>query len=304
MRPFSQYLQLLRVESWIGMYFVFAIGTVAFKLPSLTAFVSFSISLILAVCGIFIVNQYFDREIDKNNIRKTNFFSFRNISSTKVFVINFSLFFLSILIIFFVNVIALPVFSVGILMGLLYSIPPFRLKCVPIADFIIAGIGSGVIPFIIGLQASNQLTFDLSFPFMQRNYQDAFFCCVPLLIFFSATHLLQCIGDYETDKKSKIETFVVKYGKRKSVKIVLLSFLISAILPILYFLFDLFLTNVFYWYLILLLCLSPIFFYIIKQIIKNPENNINYLRPLFLKFGSIILLLIWGIAFFTRTITP
>ena len=63
----NSYLRMLRVESWIGWLFNFALGSVLFAIPAFNRFVSFSFSFILATAGIFVLNQYFDRENDKLN---------------------------------------------------------------------------------------------------------------------------------------------------------------------------------------------------------------------------------------------
>ena len=48
-------------------------------------------------------------------------------------------------------------FLVYLAVWIAYSIPSFRLKSVPIIDFIVSGIGAGLLPFLIGVAASSQL---------------------------------------------------------------------------------------------------------------------------------------------------
>lgn len=106
-----------------------------------------------------------------------------------------------------------------------YSIPPFRLKSVPIIDFIASGIGAGLLPFLIGVGTSSQL--NLNMPLVLAS-------AIPLMLAHSSGHILQALGDYEADSKNGIQTFVVKHGGKKGIIIMGLLSLTTGLLPLLY----------------------------------------------------------------------
>jgi len=271
------YLRALRFRSWIGWLFIFGVGSTLFALPTYNTFpISISFSSITA--AIFVVNQYFDRKSDTLNPQKKNLpiasgeLSIKSACLLFVSLLTFGLF-VTATVDFSLISLFLPYFALWIA----YSIPPFNLKKRPVLDLFVAGVGSGILPFLIGLQVSHQLTMDFSLPWMGSKYQGVCLCVVPIFLFQVSSHIFQAIGDYEADKEDGINTFVVKYGRERSAKIGALLFFISFILPIIYGLFNLYLIEFVYWYLLLFLIFSPFIIYLLN-LFRNPiKENINLL---------------------------
>lgn len=290
----SCYLRMLRFDSWIGWLFIFALGSILFVVPPIDRFASFSFSFILATAGIFVLNQYFDREDDKMNDLKRNLpIALGDISPKTAILSFFFLIVLSICFVLLTDVNLFPLFLTYLGLWICYSVPPFYLKGRPILDFIVAGVGSGVLPFIIGLQVSHQLTLDFSLPWMRRRYQDAFFIVIPLLLFQSASHIFQAVGDYEADLSGNVQTFVVKYGRKTSVKVGKLLLVTGALLPILYGFLNLSLTDFLYWYLAIFICCVPGMFYVMNLLREPSKDRINTLRCISRKVSPAILVAIW-----------
>jgi 4-hydroxybenzoate polyprenyltransferase len=286
---------MLRFESWMGWLFNFALGAVLFTLfSSVHRFISFSLAFMLATSGIFVLNQYFDYENDrKNSLKKDLPISNGDVSPKTALYFSILLTLSSLCCILYVDVSLLPLFMFYLGLWICYSAPPLYLKSRPILDIIVAGVGSGVLPFIIGLQVSNQLSFDLSLPWVRRFYLDAFLSIIPLLLFQSAGHIFQAIGDYEADSKVNINTFVVKYGKNISIKLAELFLVISALLPIIFFSLNLSLTNYLNWYMTILIFCIPFMYYLINTM-KNPTTQtISRLRRVSQKISPPILFIIW-----------
>ena len=297
----SCYLRLLRFESWIGWLFNFALGSIFFWMPPINSFASISFSFILATAGIFILNQYFDRENDKLNEFKRNLPISSGDLSPRIAICVFVCFtFLSICFVLLTNINLLPLFIAYIGLWICYSAPPFCLKRRPIIDVIVAGFGSGVLPFIMGLQVTNMLTLDFSSSWIRRRYQDAFFSVIPLLLFQASGHIFQAVGDYEADLKGNVQTFVVKYGKKTSVRLGILSLIICALLPILYRVLNLSLVDFLYWYLVILICCIPGIFYVMNLLREPSRDKINSLRCIHRKISPAILVIIWVYALLIR----
>jgi 4-hydroxybenzoate polyprenyltransferase len=286
---------MLRIESWIGWLFNFALGTILFTLfTSVHRFISFSLAFILATSGIFVLNQYFDYENDKkNSLKKDLPISNGDVSPKKALNFSILLTISSICFILYFDVSLLPLFMLYLGLWICYSAPPLYLKSRPILDIIVAGIGSGVLPFIMGLQVSNQLNLDLSLPWVQRFYLDAVLSVIPLLLFQSAGHIFQAIGDYEADSEVNINTFVVKYGKNISIKLAELFLVISALLPIIFFSLNLSLTSYLNWYMTILIFCIPFMYYLINTL-KDPSTQaMSRLRSISQKISPPILFIIW-----------
>jgi 4-hydroxybenzoate polyprenyltransferase len=292
-RKIRAYIKLLRFDSWQVWLFNFLLGCILFELPSISRFIIVLLSFSLATSAIFILNQYFDQEIDKaNNLKKdlpmasgdisprmglTLFFSFTLISLTSAFLTDISVFLL--LLIF-------------MLLGIGYSTPPFCFKSRPGLDVIVCGIGAGILPFFIGVQTAPLLTLQFEFPWMVRRYQDALFTALPIFLIQCAGQIYQVVGDYEADSIAKIRTFAVKFGKQASLRFAAILLFITISLPIIYELLNLALTPFLGWYLIAFACLVPCLLYFMKRAQAASETSFKKLRRLSSRAGAVILLIL------------
>jgi geranylgeranylglycerol-phosphate geranylgeranyltransferase len=288
------YLKLLRIESWQGWLFNFALGSVLFALPQIERFVLVFVAFGLTTSAVFILNQIIDQKNDReNNLKKdlpiasgkvsphaalTLFFTFTVISLSIAFITGLSIFLLLLLLLF---------------LGIGYSTPPVSFKNRPIIDLVVCGVGSGVLPFLIGLQTSSQLTLDFASPWIVRRYQDALLTASPLFLIQAAGQVFQVVGDYHADSTAGINTFAVKYGKKISLRLASALIVLTLSLPIIYELLNLSLTPYLHWYLVTLAVASPIILYLMHRLRDASEDTFKSLRQVSNRLGGAVLVILF-----------
>jgi 4-hydroxybenzoate polyprenyltransferase len=138
------------------------------------------------------LNQYFDREADRENEVKSNLpVASGRITPRKTLIFSFLLVISCLILVFIANVQVLPLFIV---------------KSIPVADFVISGIGAGFLPFLIGGGMTDKLS---------SNIPSIMLGATPLLLINCGGHIIQAVGDYEADRKTGVHTSVVRYGRKK-----------------------------------------------------------------------------------------
>jgi len=274
-----QYFEAARLGSWLGWIFNFGFGSVLFGVPpfEITAIVLFAFSL--ATASVFVLNQYFDREADRENEVKSNLpVASGRITPRKTLIFSFLLVISCLILVFMANVHVLPLFIVYLGLWTAYSTPPFRLKSVPVADFAVSGIGAGFLPFLIGGGLTDKLI---------SNIPSIMLGAMPLMLIHCGGHIIQAVGDYEADRKTGVHTFVVRYGRKKSVIVAGLMFLIASFSPLVYSVFGL----LSYKHLFLFFILFPLSIPIIKRyaaVLKNPSTkNVVNMQKTATKYGII-----------------
>lgn len=295
------YFKALRIRSWIGWLFFFGLGSTLFVVPPYTV-LPISIAFSLVTAAIFVLNQHIDRKIDQTNPLKKNLPVASGELTPKQSTILFTtLFAAGLLVTALTNFSLLFLFITYIAVGIFYSVPPIHLKKRAIIDLITVGIGAGVLPFLIGMQAANQLSIDFSLPFILKQYENALLCIIPLFLFQASSHIFQAIGDFEADKKENINTFVVKYGKERSAKIGTLLSAMSLTFPIIYGLLNLATISQFvYWYALLLACFLPFIIYLLRRTAKPTTSNLEALRKVSQKATPLILLALFTVTLLLR----
>jgi 4-hydroxybenzoate polyprenyltransferase len=247
------------------------------------------------------LNQYFDREADQANLAKkglpiaSGMISPRGALTFSIFLISTCLFLVS-----FNDFSLLPLFLIYFGLLTAYSAPPLRLKTVPVLDLVVAGIGSGLFPFIIGLEVSHQLSADFSLPWVKKRYYDALLTAIPLFFYHSGSHVIQAIGDYEADRKMGLNTFVVKYGRKKSMIVAGSMFFIALFSLLTYFALGLFPTGYLLVLFVILPFSYPLFLFYFK-LLKNPSSyRVSRLTKITRRLGPPALAIIWIYGFFIR----
>jgi 4-hydroxybenzoate polyprenyltransferase len=278
------YLRALRWRSWISWLFFFGLGSTLFVIPPYTV-LPIAISFSIVTGAIFVLNQYFDRKSDILNPQKRHLpVAAGELSPKQSSVLVVSLFAIGLLVAAVVDYTLLFLFVTYIGVGIVYSTPPFHFKKRPVIDLLTVGVGSGILPFLIGMQVSNQMLIESSLSLI-------LICIIPLFLFQIASHIFQAIGDYEADKEEKITTFVVRYGKEKSAKIAVLFSSLSLIIPIICGVLNFAITKeIMYWYLLILLIFLPFTIYLIKLSANPTTNNIERLMRASRRFTPILLL--------------
>ncbi len=274
-----QYLQAARVGSWLAWVFNFGFGSALFGVSTLeiTALVLFAFSL--ATASVFVLNQYFDREADQENEVKANLpVASGRITPRRTLVFSFLLVISCLSLVSIANVHVLPLFIVYLGLWTAYSIPPLRLKSVPVADFVISGIGAGFLPFLMGLGASDKLI---------SNIPSIMLGAVPLMLIQCGGHIIQAVGDYEADLRTGVHTFVVRYGRKKGVSVAGFMFFTAGFSPFAYSAFGLLPFR----HLCLFFVLFPLTIPIIMRytdVLKNPSTkNVISMQKTTRKYGII-----------------
>jgi 4-hydroxybenzoate polyprenyltransferase len=292
-RKIRAYVELLRFDSWQAWLFNFLLGCILFGLPSPDRFIVVLASFLLAASAVFILNQYFDYENDRENSLKkdlpiasgdvaprtalTLFLVFASVSLASAFLTDISVFLLLL---------------VFMLLGIGYSTPPVCFKNRAGWDVIVCGVGAGILPFLIGVQTMPLLTLEFQFPWIVRRYQDVFFVALPIFLIQCAGQIYQVVGDYEADAVAKINTFAVKYGRKTALRAASASLLVTISLPIAYELLNLSLTPFLGWYLVAFACLVPCLLYFMKRTQDASERNFKKLRDFARRAGTAILLIL------------
>ena len=297
------YVKLLRFESWQAWLFNFLLGCILFELPTIERFTVVLVAFLLAASAVFILNQYFDYENDRENSLKkdlpiasgevpprtalTLFFVFTSISLTSAFLTDISVF---VLLLAFM------------LLGIGYSTPPVCFKSRAGWDVIVCGIGAGVLPFLIGAQSAPNLTMEFEYFWIVRRYQDVFFTAIPIFLIQCAGQIYQVVGDYEADALAEINTFAVKYGKKTALRFATVTLLVTVTLPIIYELFNLSLIPFLEWYLVAFAFLVPCLLYFMKRTQDASAKNFKKLRDFARRAGTGILLVLIIYVFVVRIV--
>jgi len=292
---FEGFVRLLRFRSWVGWLAIFGVGSFIFGLPQISDVLVVAFVFSCITSAVFVQNQYFDKETDKKNPKKNMLpLAADDVSPKTSLLIMAILCGLGFIILTFFNPYLIPIFLAYFALFSAYSTPIFHLKGKPILDIIVAGIGSGVFPFLIGLLAANQLSLDIYLPSVARSYQDAFLCILPLFLFQVASQIFQELRDFEADMNDKIQTFVVRYGIKKSIRVATIMVFLAISLPIIFGFLNLSYTNEFVlWYILVVIIMTPILSRFVS-LNKNPtKEKIDALFNFSMKYTPVILIILF-----------
>jgi 4-hydroxybenzoate polyprenyltransferase len=221
-----EYLKVTRVGSWLGWVISFGFGSIFLGLPSLDRFVVVLFAFSFATASVFILNQYFDREEDQENAFKANLpVAAGRTTPRTALMFSFLLVSLCLVLVVLVDVNLLSLFLIYLVFGTAYSAPPFRLKNVPLVDFVVSGVGGGFLPFLMGLELTDRLASDIRL---------AVLGAMPLMLIHCGGHIIQAVGDYEVDRKMGVHTFVVRFGRKNGAVVAGFVFLLACLLPLVY----------------------------------------------------------------------
>ena len=291
----QSFVGLLRFRSWVGWLAIFGVGSFMFGLPQIPNVIVVAFVFSCITSAIFVQNQYFDKETDKKNPQKNMLpLAADDVSPKTSLLIMGILCSLGFITLTFFNPYLIPIFLAYFALFSVYSTPILHLKGKPILDIIVAGIGSGVFPFLIGLLAANQLSLDIHLPWVARSYQDTFLCILPLFLFQVASQIFQEVRDFEADVNDKIQTFVVRYEIKKSIRVATIMVFLAISLPITFGFLKLSYTNEFvYYYILVLIIISPILSQFVR-LTKNPtKEKIEALFNFSMKYTPVILIILF-----------
>jgi 4-hydroxybenzoate polyprenyltransferase len=123
---------------------------------------------------------------------------------------------------------------------------------------------------------------------------------LPLILFNSSLHVIQAVGDFDSDQKAGLNTFVVKFGKDRSILVAGLLCLASIFIFTSYFFLSLIPSD----YLMITIVVFPLFlpitYYFIRVLGKPSSENVLRLTRITRRLGPLILLSIWVFIFFAK----
>ena len=291
----KNFLELLRFRSWISWLAIFGVGSFIFVVPKISDVLVVAFVFICITSAIFVENQYFDKETDQKNPTKNMLpIASNKVSSNTSLVIMLILCGLGFITLTFFNPYLIPIFLAYFVLCSVYSTPILHLKGKPVLDIIVAGVGSGVFPFLIGLLAANQLSLNFHLPWVTKQYQDAFLCIIPLFLFQVATQIFQELRDVQADKDDKIQTFVVRYGIKQSTKVATIMVFFAISLPIIFGFLNLSYTKEYVlWYILVLIIMTPIIIRFMSLNKHLTKEKIDGLYNFSIKYTPVILILLF-----------
>jgi 4-hydroxybenzoate polyprenyltransferase len=300
------FVRLLRFRSWVGWLAIFGVGSFIFGLPPVYDVLVLAFVFSCITSAVFVQNQYFDKETDQKNPKKNMLpLAANKVSPKASLFIMLILCGLGFITLTFFNLYLIPIFLAYFALCSAYSIPILHLKGKPILDLIVAGVGSGVFPFLIGLLAANQLSLDFHLPWVARSYQAAFLCILPLFLFQVASQIFQELRDFQADMDDKIQTFVVRYGIKQSTRVATIMVFLAISLPILFGFLNLSITNEFVLYYILVLIMMTPILSLFVSLNKNPtKEKIEALYNFSMKYTPIILIIVFTYILILRLYLP
>lgn len=208
------YIMAARLSGWLLSSVFFLLGT-WYSIGRFPLFLS--IIALLGLGGIFsagfMINNVFDIKLDLF-AKKPFVKPFKYISPKEMLFTSSILFAIGLIILWYINI---QVFTLGlfiVILGILYSTPPIRLKTVPPFDSILNALGA--LPFFIGWMiigsplTTESLIFVLILGLAHLSY-----------------HLLYTTLDIESDKDLGIETSCTKLGLDWSIIVGNIIFLIT-----------------------------------------------------------------------------
>jgi len=298
----QSFVGLLRFRSWVGWLAIFGVGSFIFGIPEIPNVIVVAFVFSCITSAIFVQNQYFDKETDKKNPKKNMLpLAADDLSPKTSLIIMGILCSLGFVTLTIFNPYLIPIFLAYFALFSAYSAPILHLKGKPVLDIIVAGVGSGVFPFIIGLLAANQLSLDIHLPWVARTYQDTFLCMIPLFLFQVASQIFQELRDFEADVNDKIQTFVVRYEIKKSIRVATIMVFLAISLPIIFGFLNLSLSNEFVlWYILAVIMMTPILSQFLS-LNKNPtKEKIEVLFNFSMKYTPVILIILLVYILFLR----
>lgn len=191
------------------------------------------LTVVFAWCYTVLINHIFDREIDKKSgeqrVTTENMLTISQIKQLSILFAILSFLFASLLNyeIFILTIIAL-------VLGTLYSVPPFRLRN-RIFSSLFIGVGSSIAFFIgtvtpsVSYSKTGLLLLTPTIPF------HAFLIGVVICFALSIGTIIKDVKNYEGDKKSGVRNIFTIYGMEKGVSIASVLLFISFLSPLLLF---------------------------------------------------------------------
>lgn len=192
--------------SFFSAYFLF--NQVIFSKNSIIAFISLS----LGVLALNSFNQVFDFSIDKINKPKRPIVT-GQISKKNAFLVSCTMFLGSLLLSLLANYILFLLIFSFVIISIIYSMPPIRLKKVPLSGIFVGTYLHGIIPFFSAVAISY---------YPNLNYVVILGLFFVLLAFSSSS--IKDLEDLKGDKKAGLLSLPLIIGEEKTRRVICFLF--------------------------------------------------------------------------------
>jgi geranylgeranylglycerol-phosphate geranylgeranyltransferase len=228
-----------------------------------------ALSASLISAGGYVLNDYFDLEIDKIN-RPLRILPRGDLSPKKALIFSISLFVIGFILSLFLQLVSAGIVLIAIIFLFLYSTKFKR-------EFLIGNVTVSIV---------SALAFIYGGVF-SKNPEISLIPAILAFLFHLGRELIKDMEDVEGDQALRSETFPIAYGMRNSQFLASAIFLVLIILTI--FPYKLKIFSIYY--LILVLMMDFVLFYIVISMWNNPsKENLGSLSRL-LKFEMLLGLL-------------
>lgn len=228
----SKYIRLLRPVAWITFLLPFSVGLglgITQKSNPFQIIFAFFV-FIFWMSFSFILNAIADKKVDKFHDGRSKDMNLANqpivtgeISIKTAFFLGILFLSLSLIFAWFISPLFFILTILINLIGLIYSIPPLRLKTKPIGD-ILCNAFAAVGIFTAGLS------------FNEKNMD--FLVIFGTLILAATFYIPTVVTDYEFDKKAGLTTSAVYFGAKKMLKIMLILAILNIIIWLIIFIIS------------------------------------------------------------------
>jgi geranylgeranylglycerol-phosphate geranylgeranyltransferase len=229
-----------------------------------------AISAALITIGANVINDYYDIEIDK--INKPN----RPLAAGTITKENAFIFFVSVYILAWILAISMNVwmFLIAFITSIILFFYSYRLKRTILWGNLTVSIATAI-AFVYGGVAVG-------------HYSETFYPASFALLFHFGREILKDIQDIDGDNQAGAITFPIKYGIPKSLKLIVVDFILLVFLTAIPYILDVYSIR---YFLIICLGIYPVLLYVLYQICKDSSSeNLGYLSNL-LKADMVIGLL-------------
>jgi geranylgeranylglycerol-phosphate geranylgeranyltransferase len=263
------YFKLTRFQNNLITFISVLMGGFIGGVSSLGKLLLSALSAALISAGGYVLNDYFDLEIDKIN-RPLRILPRGDLSPKKALIFSISLFLMGFILSFFLKPVSIGIALVAIIFLFLYS-AKFKRELL---------IGNVTVSIISALAFIYGGVFS-------KNPEISLIPAILAFLFHLGRELIKDMEDVEGDQALRSETFPIAYGMRNSQFLASAIFLVLIILTI--FPYKLKIFSIYY--LILVLMMDFVLFYIILSLWNNPSReNLGSLSRL-LKFEMVLGLL-------------
>lgn len=284
------WIKLVRPKLWLASIATLLIGlNYAFYIEGIIIWPNFVLVFIAVLIvgplvsgGAVSINQYYDFEIDRKSSRPERFALVEGkIQKQNALILGFFLLLTAIPLSLYINFTAFLLTLIGIIISVIYSTPPIKLKNKPFIDSLINGVAYGILPTLMGWCLLRTLSIE------------PLIISIPSFLGMTSSHMLLAIPDEHIDRSFKIRTIAVFLGTKKTIIFAIM------LLVTMFFLIGLYIVTKLL--PIRTILVFPIGFFILREYLILYKKGISSIRIIFRRIAYLFILIgcIYGIIIYT-----